>query len=127
MINFNQLKKEKILENQEVFDLYKIFFPKEKISKDFVEICHKLTIGLNEIPDHVVLNKELKNKIKYVIYYLVCNLRNPKEYGTEIDEKKKNIVLELEILAKEYFDSFKNRLDDNIHMEDIIHAWKKEY
>lgn len=129
MFNFNLPKKQELSkERQKTIDLYKILFPQKEIPGDFIDICHDIYTGLNELPDHIVLDKDLKNNIKDVIFYIVDDLRKASEYGTEIDEKKKTIILGFESIAHEYFDSLKSpeHIDDGSHMALIENAWRQE-
>jgi len=127
MFNFNLPKKEKISkEKQNIFELYSFFLKNEKMPNDFVEICNKLSVVLEETPDNIIISSEIKNKIQDAILYIVQNLRNTEEYGTEADNRKKEVVMKFEILAKEYFDSLKNIVDVHVSMDAIENAWRNE-
>jgi hypothetical protein len=106
--------------------LYKELYPGAIVPTEFLKVCHKITVALNENPEGFEIKSKTKNLIKDVIYYLVHSLRDASEYGTDIDKEKKEIILDLEILAKEYFDTLKNNKSENASMWDIENAWQKE-
>ncbi len=132
MENFlNQSSKKEVLkepskDEKNILALYEIFYPNEEISGNFVDVCHKIAVALNEIPDHVEMSEKIKGLIKDAIYYIVHNLRDSKEINSPADQKKKEVVWELEILAKEYFDTLKNHPSDNVSMDQIEIAWRIE-
>lgn len=126
-MNFNFPKLKDIPSDQKkVFQLYNIFFKELPKDKDFLSVCQQITNHLIDLAGDTQLDQTTADLIKDVIHYLVHNLRNANEYGTDIDATKKQIILDLETVAKDFFETLHNRVDEHVSMEDIAMAWQQE-
>lgn len=126
-MNFNLPRQKDIPSGQQkVIQLYKIFFKDLPPDKDFINVCQQITNHLIDLAGDVNIDSDTCDLIKDSIYYLVHNLRTADEYGTDLDTKKKQIIFDLETVAKDFFVTLQNRVDDNVSMEDIDLAWQAE-
>ncbi|HRZ29921.1 MAG TPA: hypothetical protein P5052_04260 [Candidatus Paceibacterota bacterium] len=93
MKNFNLPQQKNIPTGQDsVYLLYGKLCPAKNGDDNFVTICEKITSKLNELPDDFELNDGNLKLIRNAIHYIVHNLRQVSEYGSEIDNQKKMIV-----------------------------------
>ena len=126
-MNFNFPKPKDVSSGQKkVFQLYKNFFEELPKNSDFINVCQQIANHLIDLAGDTHLDQSTIDLIQDTIHYLVHNLRDANEYGTDIDAKKKQIIFDLETVAKDFFETLQNRVDENVSMEDIDIAWQQE-